>query len=180
MIFKKPKRQVNKVFLHCSANSNPKWGIEDLKESHILRGFTDIGYHYFIDFTGKIWKGRDIETTPAAQQKHNTGTIAICLHGGQNSICDFTQEQYESLFNLCDTINSKYNNITFHGHKEVESGKDCPVFDYKKILNLDKEGFVKKEKTVSFRDIREENIYRAKEPTFFDFIMSIINAIFKK
>lgn len=171
MIFKKPKRKVNKVFLHCSANSNSKWGILDLKESHLSRGFDDVGYHYFIDFTGKTWEGRSLETTPAAQKNHNTGTIAICLHGGQHSINDFTQEQYESLFNLCSDINKAYEKkITFHGHSEVDKGRDCPVFNYKKVLNLDNKGFIKKEKETDFEPVD------FKEPSFIDFLI----AIFKK
>lgn len=179
MIFKKPKRKVNKVFIHCSANSNPQWGIEELKASHLSRGFKDIGYHFFIDFTGKIHEGRSLESVPSAQQGHNTNTIAICLHGGQNNQNDFTQKQFNSLIDLCSQINSQYNSISFHGHCEV-SDKDCPVFDYKSVLKLDKNGLMQKDKIVSFDDIKEENIYKIKEPTFFDFIMLIVNAIFKK
>lgn len=142
---KKPNRKVSRVFLHCSANSNAKWGIEDLKASHISRGFSDIGYHFFIDFAGKIFIGRSLETNPAAQVGHNTGTIAICLHGGQDSKADFKIEQYHILKSLCKQICEAYNNqITFHGHCEV-SAKDCPVFDYKEVLSLDEKGYIQTE-----------------------------------
>ena len=136
-IFIKPKRFVNKVFLHCSANSNPKWGINELRESHLARGFSDIGYHYFIDFEGNLFKCRPLEKIPAAQKGYNTGSIAICLHGGQNNKDDFTKEQHKTLAELCEYINNVYENkITFHGHCEVDEHKFCPVFDYQQILNL--------------------------------------------
>ena len=142
-MFVKPIRQVKKVFLHCSANSNPNWKINDLKKSHLARGFNDIGYHFFIDFNGTIYKGRDLEIIPSAQKGYNTNSIAICLHGGLNSKNDFKEIQLNKCKELCLQINSTYNNnITFHGHCEVESGKDCPVFDYKKLLNLNQQGYV--------------------------------------
>lgn len=142
-MFKKPTRQVKKVFLHCSANSNPKWTIEDLKKAHLARGFSQIGYHIFIDFEGKIFEGRSLESIPAAQQGHNTNSIAICLHGGFNSKNDFTEIQLAKCKELCLQINNAYDKqITFHGHCEVEPNKTCPVFDYKKLLNLNEKGFI--------------------------------------
>lgn len=142
-MFIKPKRQVKKVFLHCSANSNPNWGIEELKKSHLARGFSDIGYHFFIDFNGTIHKGRDLEIVPSAQKNYNTNSIAICLHGGLNSKDDFKDIQLNECKELCYQINDAYqNNITFHGHCEVETSKDCPVFDYKKLLSLNEQGYI--------------------------------------
>lgn len=81
-IFKKPRRRVNRVFLHCSASDVPAHdNVATIRRWHLARGFSDIGYHFFIHKNGKISKGRNIEKTPAAQRKNNTGTIAICLHG---------------------------------------------------------------------------------------------------
>lgn len=140
MTFIKPNRLVNRVFLHCSASDNPQHdNVKTITEWHIQRGFKGIGYHYFISKDGIINKGRNIEVTPAAQEGHNKGTIAICLHGLKKEA--FTKEQFKSLRVLCEQINQAYNGkITFHGHKEV-SKKDCPVFDYRKVLNLNDKGF---------------------------------------
>ena len=77
--------------------------------------------------------------TPAAQKGHNTGTIAICLHGLHKH--NFTLNQYETLQNICKKINSVYDEVTFHGHCEV-SAKACPVFDYKAVLELDSLGHI--------------------------------------
>lgn len=142
MIFKKPKRYVNKVFLHCSADDNPKnddWRVMDAW--HKARGWSGIGYHFFIKKDGTIQNGRSLEKTPAAQAGHNVGSIAICCHGLLKE--KFTQAQFDSVKALCYAINEAYNKkVTFHGHCEV-SAKTCPVYDYRKVLTLDKLGNIR-------------------------------------
>lgn len=137
-IFNRPKREIDRVFLHCSASSLPAHDdVSVIREWHLKNGWSDIGYHYYITFDGRIHVGRDIEKTPAAQKGHNVGTIAICLSG--NELDDFTDEQYDSLISLCGQINYQIPDVTFHGHCEVSS-KACPVFDYQEILDLDEFG----------------------------------------
>jgi N-acetyl-anhydromuramyl-L-alanine amidase AmpD len=117
---------------------------------HRQRGWDGVGYHYFIRKDGTIQEGRSLERTPAAQGGNNSWTIAICLHGLTKE--NFTSAQFSSLRSLCKEINTEYraegsgpetqSRITFHGHCEV-SNKSCPVFDYKKVLNLDESGRIK-------------------------------------
>jgi N-acetyl-anhydromuramyl-L-alanine amidase AmpD len=136
--FQKPTREVSKVFLHCSASDRPEHdNIEVIKEWHLARGFSDVGYHFFIRKDGTIEEGRPIEQVPAAQKGFNTGSIAICCHG----LTEFTDIQLSKLYFLCKSIDKVYQSrITFHGHCEVNSNKTCPVFDYKNILDLDSNG----------------------------------------
>jgi N-acetyl-anhydromuramyl-L-alanine amidase AmpD len=141
-IFEKPKREITKVFLHCSASNRPNHdNVEVIRSWHKQRGWSDIGYHYFIRSDGTIEKGRDIEKKPAAQAGHNTGTIAICLHGLYPQ--DFTMAQYDSVYMLCKAIDDVYDDrrISFHGHSEV-SPKPCPVFEYRAVLKLDNLGIM--------------------------------------
>jgi len=139
--FIKPKRKIDRVFLHCSASDVPAHdNIETMKRWHKARGFNDIGYHFFISKNGVLHQGRDIEKTPAAQRGNNLRTIAICLHGLRKE--KFTEAQYEALKTLCIDIDKSYaHKVSFHGHCEV-SAKACPVIDYKKILKLDKYGIL--------------------------------------
>lgn len=134
----KPKRIIDRVFIHCSASDNPKHDdVSVIKEWHLARvpPFSDVGYHFFIKSNGEVQRGRDINITPAAQEGNNAHTIAICLHG----LTTFTDDQFESLRGLCSVIHAWFPKVTFHGHCEVSS-KSCPVFDYKQVLNLDKDG----------------------------------------
>lgn len=141
-MFKKPIRSVRRVFLHCTASDDPAAdNIETITKWHKLRGFNTIGYHFLIHKDGKVSPGRNIEVTPAAQAGNNLGTIAICLHGLKKDL--FTQAQFISLKQLVSEINKAYGGkVTFHGHREV-ANKTCPVFDYKTVLGLDKQGYTK-------------------------------------
>ena len=140
MPFKKPKRAVDRVFLHCSASDREdhddvkvmrKWHVED-------KGWDDVGYHFFIRRDGTVQPGRDLEKTPAAQRGHNTGTIAICLHG--LAVEKFSKAQFKSVIALCQEIDKACEGqVSFHGHCEVSS-KTCPVFPYRKVLGLDAHG----------------------------------------
>jgi peptidoglycan hydrolase-like protein with peptidoglycan-binding domain len=138
-MFKKPRRKVNRVFLHCSASDiDSHDDIEVIRSWHLSRGFDDIAYHFFIHKNGNLSMGRDLEITPASQKGHNVGTISICLHGYR--IENFTYAQYQTLRELSSQINrAYYERVSFHGHCEVAS-KACPTFNYVQVLKLDKYG----------------------------------------
>lgn len=137
--FVKPIRAVDRVFCHCSDSDYPQHdNVETIRSWHVDgNGWQDIGYHFVITSDGTIHAGRDIELIPAAQYGHNTGTIAICLTGKTK----FTKKQKKALQQLCKQINEAYSGeISFHGHKEVDPGRLCPVYDYKAWLVLNEDG----------------------------------------
>ena len=132
-----PSRYVDRVFIHCSASDHAHHDdVKVMRKWHLARGWSDVGYHFFIKKDGTLQEGRPLRRVPAAQGGHNSGTIAICLHGLDKD--KFTCEQFKTLNKLCDDI-KKVIPVTFHGHTEV-SAKTCPVFDYKKVLNLNNKG----------------------------------------
>lgn len=137
--FRKSKRPVSRVFIHCSASDNPEHdNVATMDLWHKQRGWAGVGYHYFIRKSGLLEIGRDIEKVPAAQEDNNTGTIAICLHGLARD--KFTDAQFSTLRALCQQINVAFDaKVTFHGHCEV-ANKACPVFDYKTVLGLGRDG----------------------------------------
>lgn len=142
MIFQKPVRQVDRVFLHCSASDNEALAgdrlVREIHAWHVKRRFAGIAYHFVIDKEGQVLVGRSIEATPAAQQHHNRATIAICVHG--LAIEKFTAPALSACLDLCREINRAYEGkVSFHGHREV-AAKECPVFDYRSLLQLDAAG----------------------------------------
>jgi len=141
-MFTKPSRRIHRVFIHCSASDHEHHdNISTMKSWHLARGFSDVGYHFFIQKDGTLEYGRDIEKTPAAQKGHNLYTLAICMHGLK--VESFTQAQFDTLNKLAIQIEHNYDNISFHGHCEV-SKKACPVFNYRKVLDLDRYGSLNK------------------------------------
>ena len=144
----KPSRPVDRVFLHCSAHSGTSVGFygvalaRTVHRWHLQRWRSGCGYHFLIDYDGKIITGRPLEINPVAQRGHNANTIAICCHGGGGNppVDDFTAKQKLSVKRLCRRLNDLYDGkITFHGHREVAK-KACPVYDYKDVLQLDNKG----------------------------------------
>lgn len=135
----KPARSVHSVFIHCSAADSPEHDdISVIRAWHLERGWNDVGYHYFITKNGTVQQGRATELTPAAQRGHNKGSIAICLHGKRAE--GFTEAQFAALRRLCKDINEAHcGGVIFRGHCEV-SAKACPVFDYRKVLQLTQGG----------------------------------------
>lgn len=139
-----PQRYVDTVFLHCSASDHDHhddWSVID--KWHRDNGWDGIGYHFFVTSGGTIQEGRDLEKTPAAQYPHNRNTIAICNHG----LKTFRPQSLDATYELCVAIKRGYwdkfqRRIRFRGHCEVERSKTCPVYDYKRLLNLDIGGYM--------------------------------------
>ena len=141
--FKKPNRDVHSVFLHCSATDNPDHdNVKFIEHIHVNQnGWSDIGYHFFIDKKGQVFSCRPLERIPAAQRGNNSGTITICLSGLEKE--NFTENQYSALIELVYYIQSLYKDrLRIRGHNEV-ANKLCPVYDYKRILNLTDHGFLR-------------------------------------
>ena len=143
-IFKKPKREIRKIFIHYSATDNPLHNnLEVIRDWHINDNeWDDIGYHYFLTKDGKIWDGRNIEKEPAAQKDHNEHTIAICLSG----LNELTKSQFISLENLLHEIESEYNYVLkIFGHKDIAETK-CPGFEVKDKLDLTEDNLLRRKR----------------------------------
>ena len=141
-------RHLDTIFVHCTATRAEWWQdhgssekAAECKKWHLDRGWSDVGYHYFVDRDGTITEGRPIEVTPAAQKGHNTGSVAIALWGGHGGDQDdkfeenFTPEQDRALRKLIAQLRMEYPSIIkVRGHNEV-SPKMCPCFKVTPWLN---------------------------------------------
>ena len=136
----KPKRAINRVFIHCSASSNPKVDAKMIDRWHRERGWSCIGYSIVITTDGQAQYGRDLELAGAHTSGYNTGSIGICLNGLHLS--DFTEAQFDTLRRICDQINEAYGGgMRFSEHNDV-ANKACPVFDAYAVLGLDAKGYM--------------------------------------
>lgn len=54
--------------------------IENIRRGHRGRGWGDIGYHFIVDRSGRVWEGRPLSYQGAHVKDHNEGNIGImCL-----------------------------------------------------------------------------------------------------
>lgn len=113
--------------------------VEDVRRWHKDKGWSDIGYQYYVDKKGEEHKGRDLdgdgnvdEEVGAHAYGFNKESIGVCYEGGMSE--QGTPKDTRNLLQLItlQTIAKrliiKYPDIVLIGHNQVSS-KDCPCFD---------------------------------------------------
>lgn len=102
--------------------------IHDIQKVHVRdEGYGDIGYHFLIDPTGRVWQGRSLEWQGAhANGANNVGNIGICLLG------DFNHERPDpralvALEALTDALCERHHiaRSRVYGHRQLRS-TECP------------------------------------------------------
>lgn len=141
----------NCITVHCSATrEGQNFTVDQLRQMHLKRGFSDIGYHYVIDVAGMVHEGRPITQTGAHVQGHNTGNIGVCLIGGLDAAgkakFTYTPSQMSALAMLLGTLRKTHSieASAVCGHRDWspdlnkdgkitsnEYVKECPCFDVK-------------------------------------------------
>ena len=128
-------RKINKIIVHCSATrEGENIPVETIRKWHVEgRGWSDIGYHFYIDLEGKIFKGRDIAKIGAHCKGQNRNSIGICYCGGveidgktPKDTRNF--EQIEALLCVLRTLKAMYPDAVIHSHRDF-ARKACPSFD---------------------------------------------------
>jgi N-acetylmuramoyl-L-alanine amidase len=77
------KRAIHTLVWHCTATPEGKEYTRDqIKAMHLLRGFTDIGYHLLVHLDGTTSPGRSEDREGAHVSGHNRGTIGYSYVGG--------------------------------------------------------------------------------------------------
>ena len=117
-------------------------GADEIRQWHLKRGFTDIGYHYVITRSGTIEEGRGIHFEGAHVKGQNHHTVGICLVGGKQSDPELAQvtetqwefnytfEQMNSLGILVTDLSLDLDVVAIKGHRDYPNViKRCPGFD---------------------------------------------------
>ena len=128
------KRNIKEIIVHCSATPEGKdFTVAQIKQWHLQRGFSDIGYHYIIYRDGSVHAGRPESVSGAHCTGHNTISIGVCYIGGcaTNGTTPKdtrTPAQKVALVKLLKDLKAKYPKATIHSHKDY-ANKACPSFD---------------------------------------------------
>ena len=138
------KRKNDEIILHCTATPEGEdYTVEQIRQMHLARGFSDIGYHFVIGRDGKIHAGRSTAIAGAHCTGHNTRSIGISIVGGcpartipgwnKKSKDTRTPAQEAALEKLVKEQLKQYPGATVHGHNEF-ANKACPSFNVKTWL----------------------------------------------
>lgn len=128
------KRNIKELIVHCSATPEGKdYSVDIIRQWHLQRGFSDIGYHYVVYRDGSIHIGRDESIIGAHCTGHNTNSIGVCYIGGcapdgKTPKDTRTTEQKQSLVKLLKELKTKYPQASIHSHRDF-ANKACPSFD---------------------------------------------------
>lgn len=126
-------RTIDKIIIHCSATPPNMYVDAKLVDDwHKQRGWSGIGYHFFIKRDGQIELGRPLEKQGAHVKNHNKGSIGICYAGGvDEAMCpedNRTSAQIASFLSLLRLLKNIFPEATIYGHRDF-STKSCPSFD---------------------------------------------------
>jgi len=142
-------RQITEIIIHCAA-TRPNWmegkSVEEkrdeIKRWHVQdNGWSDIGYHYVIDRSGRVAPGRSLDQAGAHTLGHNAESIGVCLIGGHGSSANdafdanYTSEQDQALRVLINELKVRFPGIVkVSGHNDYTKAKACPGFQVSRWL----------------------------------------------
>ncbi|SHE37001.1 peptidoglycan recognition protein family protein [Clostridium fallax] len=113
---------VKSIIIHHSSTTEAD--CEAIHEGHIRKGWSGIGYHFFINKDGTIHRGRPEKAIGAHTIGYNAISLGICLEGNfQNET--ISNDQQNSLINLLKYLTKKYNINDIIGHNDVYQ-TSCP------------------------------------------------------
>lgn len=134
-------RRIDKIILHCSATPEGKdYTVEQIRQWHLARKFSDVGYHFIIYRDGSVHRGRPVGQIGAHTTGQNAHSIGICYIGGyapdgKTPKDTRTEAQRLALIKLVRELKASYPSATIHGHNEF-ANKACPSFIVKKDPDL--------------------------------------------
>ena len=116
------------VVLHHAAAS--KCSPNDIHRIHLLNGWAGIGYHFFIEKSGTVTRGRPLWSKGAHVSGKNSFTVGICFEGNfeKETMCE---KQLESGKALIAYLKSIYPEAEIKPHKDYNAtacpGKNFPL-----------------------------------------------------
>ena len=122
----KRRNSTDEIILHHAEASRAS--VEEVNRWHLERGWTGIGYHFYIRKDGKVYRGRPEWAVGAHAQGHNSRAIGICCEGSYMRET-MPAAQLNALKELIRDIMSRYGKLKLLRHKDVNS-TDCPGVNF--------------------------------------------------
>ena len=128
-------RDIDYLVIHCAATKpSMTVDIDRIRSWHLKKGWSDVGYHFYIRQNGNLEIGRPIEIAGAHVRGFNKNSIGICYEGGVdeslNALDTRTEAQKATLLILLKGLKVDYPDAIIKGHTDFKNvSKACPSFD---------------------------------------------------
>ena len=137
-------RKITSIAVHCTFSPQYRGDtVYIIDDWHKERFGSGIGYHFFIDEQGRIFKGRWLDYKGAHVKGHNKHSIGIVRIGGQDGNGhqrhDANSLQIKSIQKLTHLLIKQYDlpSISILGHNEYPNvKKSCPLLNMNLIRNI--------------------------------------------
>lgn len=140
------RSKTTRIILHHAAATSCT--VEDIDRWHKDNGWTCIGYHFFVNKKGEVYRGRKENTVGAHAGDNNTDSIGVCAEGNFEKET-MPEVQKEALKELVAYLKDKYGISKVQGHKDVNAtacpGKNYPFDEIAKAKPADKKPATTKE-----------------------------------
>lgn len=132
-------RKIDKIIIHCAdTKTSQSFDISEVDLWHKKRGFSKVGYHYYIRLDGTLQIGRELNEVGAHCKGQNSKSIGICFEGGLNPDSSKwstpLNEQLLTYDSLISYLNSIFGDLSIHGHYDFSDTKSCPNFLIDEVL----------------------------------------------
>lgn len=136
-------RQIKRIFIHCTGGWKTAT-VNDIKAEFAKKGWKNPGYHYLVDYAGKIHQLLSEDKVSNGVKGYNSTAINVAYIGGITNNGEKiveadtrTAAQKAGLISILSVLKKKYPNAIIMGHRDIWGEdpkkwlKQCPCFDAK-------------------------------------------------
>lgn len=120
-IFKRGETKL--IVVHHTASTRDMT-VQEIHELHLNQGWAGMGYHFYINKNGDVFRGRPEEMIGSHALNYNSSSVGVCLSGNFEEEQP-TKEQLTSLAELLKYLKAKYSSARIVGHKDLNATA-CP------------------------------------------------------
>lgn len=131
--------EVKKIIIHHTAGSGGE-SVEDIHAYHQRQGWAGIGYHYFIDSNGSVYRGRPDWAIGAHAYGYNSDSLGICLAGNFSDTVPFLGQLRSLIYLTADLCARSWIDVdAVYGHGFIPGGEHdtaCPGTNLMAVMPL--------------------------------------------
>lgn len=131
--------EVKKIIIHHTAGSGGE-SVEDIHAYHQRQGWAGIGYHYFIDSNGTVYRGRPDWAIGAHAYGFNSDSLGVCLAGNFSDTVPFLGQLRSLIYLTADLCARSWIDVdAVYGHGYIPGGEHdtaCPGTNLMAVMPL--------------------------------------------